>query len=294
MAAIMNMEQMQPDAQMQNMQLVPMMMVPCFVAAPEFCGGMWVPPCGGGDAPWSQGGYEGQFPQQQQVRRNSGKANRGSPAAGPWSPQGYAPCYGNSPYWPQQLETPVVVELSCLPKMLCSKMCLEAAIEQAGLDKDLQTLEIETGKGGQATLTLKSERAAQRCIRHFHGLQWAKSSSPISARIPGQPEQQAAAQPAAVKAPKAKKPAELVKEPSTPKKRISSFSSTSLSPKSTCCSSPALSAVSPSMKPRWADLDDDDSDCDDELSTKSTKSAGTFDLEGQSASDNGESSNTEE
>jgi len=64
---------------------------------------------------------------------------------------------------------------------LCTSKCLEAAIEQAGLEKEVQAFEVLSDKA-EAVLGLASEHAAQRCIRHFHGLKWAKKNAPVSAR----------------------------------------------------------------------------------------------------------------
>lgn len=182
---------------------------------------------------------------------------------------------GGNGFFPQE---PVAVELSSLPKMLCNKACLEASIEQAGLEADVQSLEIQDSK---AKLILASEQAAQRCIRHFHGLQWAKSAAPVSARYASQvgkeqPQQRTPESPVTSKADKTgvvKAAPKPVKMPETPKAKV-----ITASPKSS-------SQGSPSSKPRWADIDTESED-DDDL-TQSTRS-GSF----MRISD-GESSNTE-
>lgn len=266
-----------PFQQMFYPQMVPC----CFVAPPEFCEGMYVPPLGGYEAAWPQGVHR--FPQKRQGRQSR---NYGAPRL----PKTFDPSdFGSPSIWPHEdfgSQEPVTVELSSLPAMLCNRSCLEAAIEQAGLENDVQNLEFTSGDSGEAVLLLANERAAQRCIQHFHGLQWAKSSQPVSARyrLQQQPEQQQQA------------PESLEKEPTDEKDCATPLTMTpkstpKLSPKSSIMLSPKSSIMSsPSMKPRWADLDSDDEN--DDIVSKSTRT-GTWDSV-PGSSDSGEASNSEQ
>jgi len=254
-------------------------MVPCcFVAAPEFCEGMYVPPLGGYEATWPHGVHR--FPSQ---KRHGGRPNRNSYGA-PRLPKTFVPNdLGNGPMWPLQdfeSQEPAAVELSNLPKMLCNKMCLEAAIEQAGLEQDVQSLELKTDNPGEAVLILANERAAKRCVQHFDGLQWAKSSLPVSASyhlLQPPPQQESFEKETTSEALNLVKDLAETTIPLTPK------STPKLSPKSSICGSP-------SMKPRWADLDSDDEN--DDIISKSTRT-GTWDSV-PGSSDSGEASNSEQ
>lgn len=92
---------------------------------------------------------------------------------------------------------PVRVLLSNLPPLLRARGFLEVAVEQARLEQDVAGLEIGAAAAGEAVVVLTSEAAGQRCIRHFHGLRWAKSDKPISARYTSSAKKdQAAEEPA--------------------------------------------------------------------------------------------------
>lgn len=299
---IMSIDQMQmPEACFQQMQVVA---VPyCFVAAPEFCEGMpWAPqPAGGCEPMWTHGQHRGPF-NARQGRYNRGYT-KGRTAPARWQLPAAALPQEESTQQESSSQDPVGVELTSLPKMLCNRACLEAAIEQAGLESDVQSLELDVSTYGKATLLLSSQRAAQRCVRHFDGLRWQKFSDPVSARYCPQaeeeqqqlPESQVTVVEALEKA-TANKPSVSLKASAksaapTPKSTISPCSS----PKSTAStitpnSSPKSTFSTPtnkqSMKPRWADYD---SDSDEDMT--STR-AGTF-AEAPSPSDSGDSSNTE-
>lgn len=271
-----------------------------FVAAPEFCEGMYVP-SGGYEATWPQDGHR--FPSQQKrqgrhTRNYGAHGNYGAPRHAQASAQN---SFGSAPIWPQAdfgPQEPVSVELSNLPKMLCNRMCLEAAIEQAGLENDVKTLEVKSGAIGEAVLLLASQQAAQRCIQHFNGLQWAKSSQPVSACYASQQPKQRQHEPefpevdTSSNAPD--KACGLVKDFAPTPCTLTPQSTPKLSPKSSICSSPSISAaspmVSPSMKPRWADLDSEDED--DDLVSKSTRE-GKWDSI-PCSSDSGDASNSEQ
>lgn len=90
----------------------------------------------------------------------------------------------------QQEEAPVPpadpvapVVLSNLPHALCTGRCLEAMLDQAGLENAIISYEVRAGKKrGRAVISLNSERAADRCIAHFQGLRWGHGSGrPVNA-----------------------------------------------------------------------------------------------------------------
>jgi len=269
-----------------------------FVAAPpDFCEGMYVPHLGGYEATWPQAGHR--FPLQQKLQGRP-QRNYGAPR----HPKAFVPNgFGSAPMWPQAdfgPQEPVSVELSNLPTMLCNRMCLEAAIEQAGLENDVKTLELKSGTSGQAVLLLASRQAADRCIQHFNGLQWAKSSQPVSACYASQQPQQQQNEPEFSETDTSSdytaKASGLVKDFAPTPCTVTPMSTPKLSPKSSICSSPSLSTampspmVSPSMKPRWADLDSEDED--DDVVSKSTRE-GKWDSI-PCSSDSGDASNSEQ
>jgi len=75
----------------------------------------------------------------------------------------------------------VIVLLSNLPKQLCTRKCMEAVIEASKLDQVVLKFEVLTDKA-EAVLGADGEFGAQRVIKYFHGLQWAKSTQPVVAR----------------------------------------------------------------------------------------------------------------
>jgi len=278
-----------------------------FVAAPpEFCEGMYVPHSRGYEATWPQGGHRLPLQQKWQGRP---QRNYGAPR----HPKAFVPHgSGSAPMWPQAdfgPQEPVSVELSNLPTMLCNRMCLEAAIEQAGLENDVKSLELKSGTRGEAVLLLSSRQAAHRCIQHFNGLQWAKSLQPVSACYASQQPQQQQHEPESSEQQQQREPessetdtsSDTIDKASGPVKdfavtpcTVTPQSTPKLSPKSSICSSPSISAaspmVSPSMKPRWADLDSDDDD--DEIVSQSTREGKWDSVLGSSGS--GDASNSEQ
>lgn len=75
----------------------------------------------------------------------------------------------------------VTILVSNLPKSLCTRKCFEAVVEAAGLDKVIHAFEV-LGDNAEAVLGVAGETGAQRCIKYFNGLKWAKSTQPVSAR----------------------------------------------------------------------------------------------------------------
>lgn len=277
---VMSIEQIPTEGYVPHM-MVPHMVPCCFVAMPEFCEGMQIHPSAGWQPMWSQGARKGQPDSWQ-------GSKRGSPQ--PSSPNQY---FFAGPMWPQQgngNEEPVSIELSNLPEMLCNPKCLEASIEQAGLENHVQGLEVESGGTGKAILTLASRGAAQQCIRHFNGLRWAKSSEPVSARYCSQDsgdEARASAEPPLTEEAKAKKTSEIAKGLADAGLLCKTTKRTPpSSPFSSCSTTAPMSPPMVPMKPRWADYDDDEED-DDKWSTS------THADEEAKGTDSGSSSNTE-
>lgn len=217
----MNLEQGQ-EGQIQYMLVPQMQMVPCCFVAPEFCEGMWVPsPFGGYDAASPQGGKRGQFPPQHDPFMMTPQNSFG----------------GGQPQQDPSLEESIAVELSSLPKMLCTRGMLEAAIEQAGLESLVRNLEIHPNSNGKAVLTLAGDRAAQRCIRHFNNLKWGRTSDPVCARY----QQQTGGQEAVV--PQGNKDSGKTKAKATAKApRVRSSTSSSLVSHASAPSTPSLKA----------------------------------------------------
>jgi len=73
------------------------------------------------------------------------------------------------------------VILSGLPPALCSKMCMEAVLEQAGLEGAVMAVEISAG--GDAILHLSSWSAATQCLAHFNGCRWDATGPPVTASL---------------------------------------------------------------------------------------------------------------
>jgi len=76
----------------------------------------------------------------------------------------------------------VGVKLSNLPKTLCNRSCFEVAVEQAGLESKVKAFGLSSDAAATAVLALEGEAAAQQCIKHFNGRQWAGSPIPLYAR----------------------------------------------------------------------------------------------------------------
>lgn len=76
---------------------------------------------------------------------------------------------------------PMPVILSGLPPALCSKMCMEAVLEQAGLEGAVMA--VEMSPGGDAILHLSSWSAATQCLAHFNGCRWDATGPPVRASL---------------------------------------------------------------------------------------------------------------
>lgn len=147
-----------------------------FAGAPECCEAAWFHACGGyGVAMWpcsphSPTPWQTQRPWLQAIPRPQPQPQAAEP------------------------RRPVRVRLSNLPRLLCTRGCLDAALEQARLDHDVSDVEIVAAKADEAVVILTSEAAGQRCIKHFHGLRWAKNDKPISARYTSSAKKEQAAE----------------------------------------------------------------------------------------------------
>jgi hypothetical protein len=283
---IMSIEQMPQVAEGYNQQS-PQMVPVCFVAAPEFCAGMWVPPLGGCEVMWPQSAPRGQFNPVQDRRNRGNQSNRnwaGRPARR-GQQEASAPqqnVNGREPWADSNSNTdgPVQVELSNLPKMLCSRACLEASLEQAGLASHVQSIEFEKGAIGKAVLVLGSHRAALRCVQHYNGLQWGKSSAPVSARIAPEEHQKSQQPSTEVKVAAKSVPKAKTSKPKLDKDNDSCCTTPVGSPLKSPMKSPIFSAMtSPTLSyassKRWSDYATDSEDDEDDDQSKSTR-AGTL------------------
>lgn len=166
----------------------------------------------------------------------------------------------------------VDVVLSGLPTQLCNAACIEAILEQAGLDG--ATVDCRDGAHGEATVHLRSHDAGARCVGHFSRCRWAgaivtaelvvTSKVELVERLDGDPEEAIAI--------KAK--LEIQRRSSSP---TSTASTAPPSPtRSTACSPPSWAVSTPPPSPvpsnhhpklmistpgkRWADVESDDED----------------------------------
>jgi hypothetical protein len=109
-----------------------------------------------------------QQPQQLQVQQ---------PVA-PMAPQVVAPAPSNNS------ANSVSVLVHGLPNNLCNSMCMEAIIEQAGLEDSIVMVEAWPGTpSGEAKISLTTWEAAELCVRHFHGCRWCSTGSSVRAEI---------------------------------------------------------------------------------------------------------------
>jgi len=275
---IMSIEQVQEGGM--HPMMMPQMMPYCFMPSPEFCEGMWVPsPTAGCEPMWPQSPHGG-------YNRGFRKGGKQTPGFFLQQPDFSAPAW---PLSPVPAGEPVPIELTSLPKALCSKNCLEAVIEQAGLEKDVQSLEVDSGDSGKAILVMSNDQAAQRCIRHFTGLRWGKSATPVSAHY--MQNEKTVTEEEKITASTAVVASSSVKL-KTIKDKSAKLVKTTSSNASTACSSPVSTCSSPplkpqSMKPRWSDLADSDSEDDGE----ETRSGTSDEVHG--ASDGASDSNNE-
>lgn len=287
-----------PQGNMQQVFVPQMVPIACFVPSPHD----FLPPAprgetspaawsyGGCDAMWPHGGHRGQFNKSRGSRNDRGartnRRDQGGPAS-PTSPQPSVDAFGFDNAWPPvESGEPVGVVLDNLPKMLCNKNCLEAALEQAGLENFVNKFDIQNPSVGTAILHLVNENAAQRCIRHFDGLKWTKGSEPVSARYFDD-----AKSPKAENCKDQEEPRKSQVETQAAGKQASGLSgapkatpkpAVGLASKTSQFSSVTSPQSSPKTK-RWADYDSDDDEDD-----QSTNFDGSVDV-----SDGGDSSNTE-
>jgi len=78
----------------------------------------------------------------------------------------------------------VNVHVYGLPNNLCNTMCMEAVIEQAGLEEFVISCEAWPGNShGEATIQLVTRDAGEQCLRHFHGCRWCSSGTVVAAEM---------------------------------------------------------------------------------------------------------------
>lgn len=93
------------------------------------------------------------------------------------------PCVGVSPPVAAKNEaTHQSVLLQGLPSALCSEACVDAMLEQAGLQGAVMSRAIHRGSPcGEVVLRIAGQDVVERCIKHFHGRVWDPSGTPVSA-----------------------------------------------------------------------------------------------------------------
>lgn len=80
----------------------------------------------------------------------------------------------------------VPVFVSGLPNNLCNPACMEAILDQAGVDEALMKCEAWPGVPcGQATLHMATTEAANRAAKHFHGCRWDSTGAEVVAHVGG-------------------------------------------------------------------------------------------------------------
>lgn len=78
----------------------------------------------------------------------------------------------------------VPVFIDGLPNNLCNPTCMEAILDQAGLEESIVTCEAWPGVPcGQATLHMATLDAANRAAKHFHGCRWDSTGAGVAARV---------------------------------------------------------------------------------------------------------------
>lgn len=72
------------------------------------------------------------------------------------------------------------VLLNNLPQTMLQECMFRVMLEQAKLDTDVTNLCFKTR--GEVLITLTTDAAAVKCVKHFHGRQWGASASPVVAK----------------------------------------------------------------------------------------------------------------
>lgn len=87
---------------------------------------------------------------------------------------------------PSSAQTSTVL-LHSMPNNLCNEACIEAILDQAGLEDQLVSCDVQQGShGGEAVLHLSSWNAANQAVRHFQGCRWGSSLTAELGPAPGQ------------------------------------------------------------------------------------------------------------
>jgi len=72
-----------------------------------------------------------------------------------------------------------------LPHALLSDTCMEAVLQQAGLEGAVISFGVckESGRFGEAFVRLSNRAAVERCVQHFHGRIWDASGLAVSVEV---------------------------------------------------------------------------------------------------------------
>jgi len=71
-----------------------------------------------------------------------------------------------------------------MPNKLLTEDCMEAILQQAGLDEDVSEIKISKGSPcGEVFLTFGNADAAELCISHFNGRHWDSSGAAVNAAL---------------------------------------------------------------------------------------------------------------
>jgi len=78
----------------------------------------------------------------------------------------------------------VDVDICGMPNSVCTRICMEAVFEQAGLADSIVKFHAKQGSPcGKVTVTLLGENAATQCTKHFQGRQWDPSGALVCVAI---------------------------------------------------------------------------------------------------------------
>jgi hypothetical protein len=235
-------------------------------------------------------GWQTRLSKQQQQQQQQQKPQRGRR-------DGWPKTQHKGAWTREDKQSGVPVFVSGLPNNLCNPACMEAILDQAGVDEALLNCEAWPGSPcGQATLHMATVDAANRAAKHFHGCRWDSTGAEVVARVGGGETNSFCVEKREPIADADEKQAlPDAKDDSSPASDIKSHeesackSSPALSAATTTFSwgtpsplaSPLLTAAAAGRKVSWADLasDDEDETCtgatEEESPTTETGSAGT-------------------
>jgi hypothetical protein len=70
-----------------------------------------------------------------------------------------------------------------LPQALANDVCMEAVLEQAGLEAAVVNCSVKRGKINEVVVELSCPLMALHCVNHFNGCMWDSSGKPVTATI---------------------------------------------------------------------------------------------------------------